>query len=469
MEHADTHGRNQLRRLLHRWLVQYNPLYLVSATLCLAGMHLTSRGLAAQESLFGALSVEAITEAYALALIGGAALLTRLGQRRPAVMLVLLAALYQGDLALYTEACTCLHTAGIAASMAWIALFVAKLYAMAWAVKVRPSWSAVGLAAYGGIGLALIPQLLLRMNEGSANALVALWVFSVAALGLNVSRSVASAVGLDDWGRTVLRRALRAVWLMWALAIVGHVVFWSQSLSVNLIALVPAAVLIATRFLRSESRVWAAVAATLVIVARIQPQLFSLCAVMAAATLVMRAYRHLQRRVALPGASMASPFRGSDGEPAEAIAVVEWVFAPASTSARRRLLAGALFASYLALWTVGWSGGPWPLHSLPLDLTLTAIVVLLAAKGRMRIALPPLAISYAHLLVQAHVVTAPHTTLEWGALSTGVAFALLIASLAASYWLRDVESLHPGGDERDRLVDDAAAALSTRTPVRTRT
>src|SRR5262249_32256346 len=85
-----------LQRLLHRWFVQYNPLYLVSATLCLAGLRMISRGLAEKGTAFADLSVATITEIYAAALIGGAALLTRIGQRRPGVMLALIAALYQG-------------------------------------------------------------------------------------------------------------------------------------------------------------------------------------------------------------------------------------------------------------------------------------------------------------------------------------------------------------------------------------
>jgi len=62
------------RRLLHRWLIEYNPLYLLSAMLVLGGMILTSQGLARQSSLYGPLGVAAIAELYALALIGGAAL-----------------------------------------------------------------------------------------------------------------------------------------------------------------------------------------------------------------------------------------------------------------------------------------------------------------------------------------------------------------------------------------------------------
>ena len=110
------------RKLLHRWLVQYNPLYLLSASLCLAGMILCSRGLAHGGSAHGELVVALIAEVYAGALIGGAALLTRIGQRRPAVMLALITALYQCDLTLHTEASACLGSVGVAASAVWAAL-----------------------------------------------------------------------------------------------------------------------------------------------------------------------------------------------------------------------------------------------------------------------------------------------------------------------------------------------------------
>src|SRR5690606_9630249 len=81
------------RRLLHRWFVEYNPFYLLSATLVLGGMILTSRALAAGGGVYGQVGVAAIAELYASALIGGAALLTRIGQRRPAVMLAVLTVL----------------------------------------------------------------------------------------------------------------------------------------------------------------------------------------------------------------------------------------------------------------------------------------------------------------------------------------------------------------------------------------
>src|SRR5262249_45016263 len=96
-------GASYARRLLHRWFIQYNPLYLLSATLVLAGTFSLSRGLEQVGSVHGPLAVSAIAELYAACLIGGAALLVRIGHRRPAVMLALITVLYQWDLTLHTE------------------------------------------------------------------------------------------------------------------------------------------------------------------------------------------------------------------------------------------------------------------------------------------------------------------------------------------------------------------------------
>ena len=87
---ADGEGGSAFwRPLLHRWFIEYNPFYLLSATLVLAGMIVWSHGVAEQGSLYGSFGIAAVAEVYAAALIGGAALLMRIGQRRPAVMLAL--------------------------------------------------------------------------------------------------------------------------------------------------------------------------------------------------------------------------------------------------------------------------------------------------------------------------------------------------------------------------------------------
>ena len=67
-----------LRRLLHRWFVEYNPLALASAMLVLVGLNLLSKGLAERASVSGALGVALVAEVYALALISSAALAYRI-------------------------------------------------------------------------------------------------------------------------------------------------------------------------------------------------------------------------------------------------------------------------------------------------------------------------------------------------------------------------------------------------------
>ncbi len=101
----------------------------------------------------------------------------------------------------------------------------------------------------------------------------------------------------------------------------------------------------------------------------------------------------------------------------------------------RRLLTGSAFALYLSAWTASWTSGSFPVHALPLDVLLTAVILLGAWRLRARVALAPLAVTWAHLVMQAHVVPAPTSLLGWGAASIGLGFAVLIGSLATSWWL----------------------------------
>jgi len=439
--HARPPSRNApspLQRLLHRWLVEYNPLYLLSATLVLGGMILCSRGLAHDGSSFAHLGIPAIAELYSGLLIGGAALLTRLGQRRPAVMLALITALYQCDLTLHTEACALLGGAGVVAALVWLVVFVGKLYALAWAVRLDLTRSAVATVTLGAAGLAILPHALAALDERGATALVMGWLFALVTLGRETSRSVVSRVPLDAWGVTVLRRSLRAVWLLWSLLIVLHVGFWSLHAPVRLVAFVPVALLLAAGRMRTEARVWGAVLGALAFVGLQVPELFSLTALLAAAALGVRALRAPRVTVVLEAGRTDSPYRvAEDARPhadvtTTATAPVAWD--PGATS---RLLTGSLFAVYLAVWTFGWTGGAWPAHLLALDLALTAAVVVIAVKPRIRSGLAPLVVSYAHFAVQTGLVAAPHSIVQWGASAVGVGFALLVASLVASYCLRD--------------------------------
>jgi len=121
-------GTCHWRRLAHRWFVQYNPLYLISAAMMLVGVFLLSDGLARSGSGLADLWIPAITELYQFLLIASAALLYRMGQRRPAVMLALLEVVYICDLTCQTDVVSFWGVTGLLASLTWVALVAVKLH-----------------------------------------------------------------------------------------------------------------------------------------------------------------------------------------------------------------------------------------------------------------------------------------------------------------------------------------------------
>jgi len=450
------------RRLLRRWFVEHNPLYILSAALVLGGMILLSKGLAREGSLHGGLGVAAIAELYAVALIGGAALLTRIGQRRPAVMLGLLTVLYQWDLTLHTEAAANLGPVGVWASGAWLALFVGKLHALAWAMKVRLSRRAFATATLGAAGLTLLPHALPLLEPRSGTAVVATWLF---ALGASYPpRSVESLVDLDAWGRVVLRRTAGAGWIGSALFVVLHVLFWSTIRPLEVGALACVLPLLAARQVRTEGRVWIAAASTLLFVGWVLPGTFAAIALLGAFVLGERALAALRSVREAPDAptpdATGAPYRAVDagGPPgrhrplrAAGLALVDPAGARASAM---RLLTGAVFSLYLSVWTRGWVGGPWPAHVIALDLVVTATVLAAVWRTRVRLAVAPLAITWVHLVVQARLVPPPRSLLEWGGAAVALGFGLLLASLAASYRLREARG-------PSRAPDSAAPLISS--------
>jgi hypothetical protein len=205
--------------------------------------------------------------------------------------------------------------------------------------------------------------------------------------------------------------------------------------------LLPLVPLLLVRRVRSEARVWALVLGTLVLVGATVPAAFSVTALLAAGALCLRALSPslpMEHRPAQAVARPEPPYRASvSSAPPEEPEVAATV-APARVDhgARMRLLTGAGFALYLSAWTLGWSVGPWPAHVVALDIGLTVVVIAAAWKARVRALLAPLLVSYLHFVVQAGIVPAPRSLVEWGASAVGLGFALLAASLATSYRLR---------------------------------
>lgn len=414
------------RALLHRWLVEYNPVYLCSAALVLLGLTLISRALAQGDALWSMLAAPALAELYAFALIGGAAFLARVGHRRPAAMLGLLAVLYQGDLMMNVELSVYLDVVGKLAAAVWVLLFAVKLRALAWALELRLSRSAMLVPSVAALGLAVLPHLLAAAEPSARAAMVALWLFAVGASALWTTREVESAVPWDVRGR----RCVRAAWAIWAVLAIGHAAYWSVTWRFDVLPIAIAAPLLVTRWMRREAHVWRMVVGTLAAVALFAPWLFWIAAVMAAATLVLGATREQFVRVESPGATRAAPpYRSVEQlEPVPADIVFH-----IDARATARLLMGAVVSSYLAVWTARWAGGALPLHPLALTAVLLLVCVA-AARHRRRPALAlPVAPIVLHAAAQRGWIPEPDGALEWGVAATGAGFVTLLASVWATW------------------------------------
>ncbi len=417
-----------VRGLLHRWLVEYNPLYLFSAALVLAGLTLISRDVAQASALSGSLGVGGLAEAYSIALIAGAAFLVRIGHRRPAAMLGLIAVLFQGDLTLHVETCAYLGVAGKLAAGTWALLFVAKLYGLAWALELRLSRSAVLVPAAGAIGLAVLPHVLRGVDPSARGALVTLWLFGLGASAAWSERTVESAVGWDARGR----RCMRATWAIWGVLAVAHAVYWSSSQSFDLRIAVLALPLLATRWMRRESAVWALVSATLVTAVVVAPASLWVVAAMAAGALVLSASRARFARVELPVVvAPAPPYRSVEPAAPPAASVVYDVDPRAAV----RMLVGGAVAAYVAAWTAGWSGGALPEHHVWLDALLLVACVAAARRHRRPLLAAPLAPMLVHFGAQLGWIPAPHGAFGWGVASTGAGFAALLVAILTSWRL----------------------------------
>lgn len=418
------------RALLHRWFVQYNPFYLVSAMLVLAGLNLVSRGFVQQGSQHGALVVAALSELYAFSLLVGTALLVRSGQRRSAVMLAMLVVVYQADLMLHTETCAVLGMVGRLAAAAWLALFVLKLLALGRALGARISSRALATASLGALGLVVFPQVLPLLGPGTRGTLLACFVF---ALGMLVPRAGQPTLvpheGLDAWGSLVLRRSVRVGWLVWAFLLGVHLAFWSNQVSIEATPLVAAVAFVATRW-SGERTLWAVLVAAVLVAAAATPAHLSGVASFAALTLGLRAlaWRERVAPTATAGAPECSPYRGGAPEPGSVDVIL-----PFLPTERLRLLTGALAFAYVGLWTLGWTGGSWPAHRALVDVAFVLTSLLLARRlgGRLVLAFAP-AVG-AHALAAAGWIPRPQSPLAWGALLLALGFVLLFGSLVVSH------------------------------------
>ena len=333
--------------------------------------------------------------------------------------------------------------AGNLALVAWLLSFAAKLAALGWALRLRLSRSAFVVPLLGALGLVVITR---SSATGTTTATLVLGAtfFVVAAAGLWTTREVTSEEPLDAWGRTVLRRGLTATWATWSVLWAMHAIFWASDRGVSLGVLIPVSLLLITRLAEREAHVWGGVSAAIAWTWLAQPTTMALTAVLTACTLALYALRAPRRAEQHRWeASPAGPYRepnDSEGPSDPVPSRVDFGLAPAAI--RRRLLTGALAATYLSLWTLGWGGGSLPAPMIPLEVGLAVVVVFSWVRLGAREPLAVLLAVAGHRAVVAGWM--PDTRLEWGLASVASGFALLFASLGAAYWLRPRE----GSDAR---------------------
>ena len=430
-------GTDFWRDLFHLWFVKYNPLYLVSAMLVLVGLNCVSQGLAHEGSLYGPLAVGLLAEIYAAALIGGAALLTRMGQKRPAVLLALVAVVYQADLTLHTETCAVLGGLGLALSALWLGIFVAKLAFLGWALRIHIARRAALAALIGAVGLAFIPYGFSRLGAGGSGTLLAVFVFVLGAIfPRRLSECVTSQVDLDPWGTTVLRRSVRATWAIWGVLLGLHVLFWAMEAPIDLARVLPAVGALAVARHRNELRVWAFSLGAIALVAFFRPTGLSAAAALVVATLLLRAFSHLRSlRVVSTPPDEDSPYRMNVDEGAargaSAVAIEE-SFDRVSQAERLRLFTGTWVAAYVGVWTFGWKGGDLPRHDLLVDALFLSFGLLMAWRLGARLVLAFEAAIVGHGLAASGLLPRPHSLVQWGTVALVLGFVLLFGSVAVS-------------------------------------
>jgi hypothetical protein len=447
-------------RLLFRWFVQYNPMYFASALLVLVGIFLVSKGINQVDDRPSEMVLAAITQLYELLLIGGAALLYRVaGQRRPAVILALLEVLYICDITLQTEVSAFPGVTGLVPSTIWLAMFALKLRALAWALNLRLSRSAFALPLLGALGVAVVPHLLQHrvLSEGAATTLLAWYAFGLVAAAYALEPSIESRDELDDWGTTVLGRATKATWMVWASFMLVHLLCWSHAHELSIAPfLITGGLLVTTLRARSEPWLWAGTATALVAAGWIEPASLSATALMATVVLGIKGWRGM----GLPAsrhsdASMANhPYRTSALDPEE----LEQLPDGSTPLTMRRPYVGAMVCLYLSIWTLGWQGSAFQLpdHLLWLDLLAMTMLGAVVWRWRMTSALISALAIAAHFGVERQVVTEPRGALQWGMLLLAAGFALLLGGLALNWKHRGGFDADEGGGVMLRAQQDAA-------------
>jgi hypothetical protein len=430
-------------RLMYRWFVEYNPTYLASALLVLMGQQLLSVALARGPQLASCLWPAAVAEVYDWTLIGGAAWLLRLRQRRAAVCLGLLAVLFSSDFALGVEGMALLPGIGVALSIGWLGSFAGKLLLLTRIFEIRAPRGLLAIPISSAAVIALLPHAARAGDSAPFASFASVAAGMVFLVGLGASlaagrwEQLGCGLSRDEHGNKVFRRSVRLAKWVWSAQLAGHLCFLLHNRHVSPLSLVPALLTLAAVALDGELELSAYLTLVLASVGKLAPGQLGPTAAMAA--LVWIRFGHLPRRRELEPAAAGSAHRAPPhdvyrGEPVEQNRPVV-VFEPAARVVAARATGAAMFSAYVSVWCWGWQGGALPLHSLPLDVSVSLALGALMWLRVARVLGAPLGALWLHAFVAAGLVRAPRSTLEWAMVTLGLGFAGLAGSLLTSWRL----------------------------------
>ena len=394
MEYKDntTDLHEQFHHIVYRWFVRYNPLYFFSALCVLVGIYLVSQGLNVMEWTQGQLFLTRVVQIYEILLIAGAALLFRgAKQYRPAVILGIMEVVFLFDSTFRTEVATTLEQSGRLVAIVWAIMVVLKLIALAWAFRLKLSMTAFVTPVLAVIGIVGIPQLL-GDNYAIRDTihLIATWCGIGLAVFIYWKRpTILCKLSLDEWGQTVLRRASKAIWLIWVGFYFLHLLVWLNMFEIPVTLLHLISLLLFVPLLsKHEWWIWAG-SVNVLAIALFNPPAVSLTASVVAVVLGWKAW-HTQQR---------------------------------------RLYVGSVLAFYIAGWTFGWQQWPLPELNIWLSLGTAAVLILMAWRLNLSVALLP-------LIAGLYPVVKGLRSLSefgWGILLLAIGFIALIVGVAINW------------------------------------
>ena len=247
--------------LLEEWFVRYNPLYVASACLTVAGARQLSLGIAARGWDDGSVLPTCVLALYQLLLAMACVVVARAGATRPAVILALVETLFVVDPTFQSDriAFDADRAIGLVGALCSLTLagLVTRILSRALNIELGRSLRTLLFLTVGGITLG--PQLLHSdvLSLPDAYLLLVLWGVTIVVVAVRFSIHIEIRGGGEEWAETVARRASIYLTFLFPVACLVHLKGWFDVFEASLDWRTP--LVLAFAFViaaRSEQIVW---------------------------------------------------------------------------------------------------------------------------------------------------------------------------------------------------------------------